>query len=375
MHHPETGATAGPIGSLGVEVAVLDAHGVIVAVNGPWTDFCEANDGNPARTGVGVNYLEVCRKAGDEPGAREVAAAIRAALAGGVPTADRIHIACHAPHEQRWFDVLVSSRADEAGDIIGATVMLARVPEPRVDLTELDSHLALEILEACPDALLVADEDGVIESVNRPAERLFGCGRDELLGRTIDTLLSGQLLDPATSGVQLRAVRADGWEIPVEVGLSLQDVRGEPRLIAAVRDISERLRAEQRTRLIHRCIDAVSDAILVFDEHSLRFLHANSGAVEMFGYQPSELVDTMSPTDLATELPFDELAAALGALREAPEDSVRFSTSARAKDGSLFTVEIQLNWPAPSSPNAPRPVVAVIRNRREGFADRAGPQT
>lgn len=362
MHHHETGITTGPVGSLGIEVAVLDLDGVIEAVNGPWTDFCEANDGNPAKTGVGVSYLEVCRAAGNEPGAQEVASAIRSALAGEVPSADRIHIACHAPDQKRWFDVLVSSRIDEAGTIVGATVMLAQVPETPIDLIDTDHTLAREILEACPDALLVADDEGVIESVNRPAERLFGCDRAELLGRTIDTVLSGQLLEPASPDTTLRAVRADGWEIPVEVGLSLQDVKGRPRLIAAIRDISERLRSQQRTQLIHRCIDGASDAILVFDEHSFRFLHANSGAVDMFGYDRSELVDIMSPTDLATELPFAEFVSALGSLREAPEEHVRLTTRARAKDGREFSVEMKLDWPAPASPNAPRPVVAVIRD-------------
>lgn len=364
MPHAKTEASTEPTGSVGIEVAVLDNRGVIVAVNGPWTNFCEENDGNPARTGVGMDYLEVCRRAGDEPGAGEVADAIRAALAGDGPSADRIQISCHAPHEERWFDVLISSRTDEAGNVIGATVMLARVPDAPTDLIETDHTLAIEILEACPDALLVADDDGLIEWVNRSAERLFGCSRAELLGRTISTVLSGRLLDTTSNSVQLRAVRTDGWEIPVEVGLSMQDVKGETRLIAAVRDISERLRAEQRTQLIHRSIDATSDAILVFDEDSFRFLHANTGAIDMFGYRRSELVTNMSLMDLTTDLPFAELASAVGSMREKPDEPVRLATSAQAKDKSQFAVEIRLNWPAPASPNAPRPVVAVIRDLR-----------
>ncbi len=92
----ENQATADSNDSAGTEVAVLDADadgdGVIVAVNGPWTDFCEANNGNPVCTGIGVNYLEVCRRAGLDPGATEVAEAIEAALSGAIPTADRVLI-------------------------------------------------------------------------------------------------------------------------------------------------------------------------------------------------------------------------------------------------------------------------------------------
>lgn len=366
MHDPENELTTGQMSNAGIEVAVLDAEGLIVAVNGPWTDFCEANDGNPTLTGVGVNYLDVCRKAGDEPGATEVADAIMAALSSGGASADRVLITCHSPDERRWFDVLVSSRTDGAGRIIGATVMLTQVPEPRTDVVETDHALAREILEAYPDALLIADQHGVIESVNRPAERLFGSDRESLLGRSLDTLLSGPLLEEASTGVALRAIRADGYEVPVEVGLSLQDVGGEPRLIAAVRDVTERLREEQQARLIARCIDHLSDAILIFDENSLRFVHANGGAVSMFGYRRAELVDAMSLSDLAPELSFSEIVGSLAALRDAPDQRVRLMTSGRTKAGSRLPIQIQIDWPAATGPNAPRPVVAVVRDLTGG---------
>ncbi|MFW2381233.1 MAG: PAS domain-containing protein [Acidimicrobiales bacterium] len=362
MHHPEIGVTGGPLDSADIEVAVLDAKGVIVAVNGPWTDFCDANDGNPALTGVGMDYLEVCSKASDEPGAKEVADAITAALAGGRPSVERIQIACHSPHQKRWFDVLVSSRTDETGKAIGATVMVARVPNPHVDQVDADHTIAREVFEACPDALLLADEHDVIESMNRSAERLFGCNRVELLGQAVDTVLSGQGTEAISAGAQLVAIRADGCEIPVEVGISRRDVGGQPRRIAAIRDISERLRSNQQASQIEQCIDRVSDAILILDENSLKFLYANQGAADMFGYCKSELVDNMTPTDLVTELSFCEFVTVLGALRERPDEHVRLSTRGLSKNGSQFPIEIQLDWPAPDSPNAPRPVAAVIRN-------------
>ncbi len=362
MQHPENGQATRSTDNTGIEVAVLDAQGVIVAVNGPWTDFCEANDGNPALTGVGADYLKVCDQADGEPSARAVADAIRAALSGDGPIADRIQIACHAPHQKRWFDVLVTSRSDDTGTATGATVMLVQVPERRTDPVESEQGLAREILEACPDALLMADEHGVIQSINRPAEQLFGADRAELLGRTLDTLLSDPLTDPTTSGTELRAIRTDGSEIPVEIGLSLQNVDGEERIIAAIRNITERVRADQRSRMIQRCIDGTSDAILVFDEHSLRFLYVNKGAVAIFGYNPTELIDRMSIKDLTVDLSLEQLTAPLGTLRDSPRQHTRLTTDGRSKTGSLFPIEIQLNWPLADGPNAPRPVAAIVRD-------------
>ncbi len=361
MHRPDDHVADGSVDRTAVEVAVLDANGVIVAVNGPWTDFCEANEGNPASTGVGVDYLDVCRRAGSEPGAREVAAAIEASLVGSAPVVERIQIACHSPLERRWFDVFVSSRTSEQGEPIGATVMVTRVPETRTDALDADHSLAWEMLEAFPDAVVMADDGGIIESINGPAERLFGCRRGDLIGRPIDGLLPGSGGSDTPDRVQISAIRLDGDEIPVEVSFSRPDVRGRPRLIASVRDITDRVRSEGRSRLIDRCIDSVSDAILVLDENTLRFVHVNGGAVEMFGYDRRALVGSMSPPDLAPELSLAELANALASLRHAPGDHVRLTTIGRTRQGRALPIEVQIDWPLPTSPNGPRPVVAVVR--------------
>ena len=45
------------------------------------------------------------------------------------------------------------------------------------------------LLDAAPDALVVVDASGVIRIINRQAETLFGYGRDELLGRSVDILV------------------------------------------------------------------------------------------------------------------------------------------------------------------------------------------
>ncbi|MBT8240257.1 MAG: PAS domain S-box protein [Acidimicrobiia bacterium] len=369
MQHPDNDVVAEAVGTAPIEVAVLDAEGVIIAVNGPWTDFCEVNGGDPTLTGVGVNYLDVCRKAADDPGATQVADAIRAVLAGNVPSADRVQIACHSPFEERWFDVFVSTRIDETGATVGATVMLTQVPEMLRDLAVVDHRNARDLLEACPDALLIADDHGVVESVNRRAEQLFGCSPAVLIGRSIDDLIPGFLTDQRSGHTQLSAVRADDGRVPVEVRMNSQLVRGETHQIAAVRDISERIRAERRKQLIDRAVDGASDAIVVFDETRFTFLYANRGATAMFGYQLSELTGSMSLTDLAPELRIGTFAAALSSLRATPHQHLRFVTNGLTKTGCQLTIEVQINWPAPISPNAARPVVAVVRHLSENRPD------
>ena len=114
--HPAQSAT---------EVALLDRTGVIVWVNRAWLDFARENGGNPERTGVGMSYLECCDAAGD-PAADDVAEAVRLAVRGELPAAMLLRLPCHSPTTSRWYDVLISSRLDDDGDCLGATVTLSR---------------------------------------------------------------------------------------------------------------------------------------------------------------------------------------------------------------------------------------------------------
>jgi hypothetical protein len=117
-----------PIGRVrGVEVALLDRAGVITRVNPAWTAFAAQNDGDPARTGVGVSYLEICQISGDAL-SLAVAAAIRAAIRGDLPGPLSVLLPCHSDSEQRWYDVLISSRLDADARPFGATVTLSAAP-------------------------------------------------------------------------------------------------------------------------------------------------------------------------------------------------------------------------------------------------------
>lgn len=125
------GAAAGsaapgfPADDVGVEIALLDSHGVIVWVNSAWKAFADANGGDSATVGPGVSYLNVCAVAAGDLVTARVEAAIRRALAGDLPGLFTIEVPCHGPRTSRWFDMLISSRLDEDRKSTGATVTLS----------------------------------------------------------------------------------------------------------------------------------------------------------------------------------------------------------------------------------------------------------
>jgi PAS domain S-box-containing protein len=89
-----------------VNVAILDADGVIVYVSESWTEFAKANGGALDSVGVGVNYLDVCRRSAQVSDARSALAGIRSVIDGR--SAEFRHVyRCDAPGEPRVFVMTV----------------------------------------------------------------------------------------------------------------------------------------------------------------------------------------------------------------------------------------------------------------------------
>jgi protein-histidine pros-kinase len=120
------------------------------------------------------------------------------------------------------------------------------------------------LLDAAPDAMIIVERAGKILLVNEQTERLFGHPRSELIGAPVEVLFparfhathplfgSGYFNDPKShpmgSGLELYGARADGSEFPLEISLAPMETEEGPIVIAAIRDVSERRRAEARTR-------------------------------------------------------------------------------------------------------------------------------
>lgn len=94
-------------------VAVLDGRGVIAAVNQTWSRFAHENGGTIDATGVGADYLEVCRRAGDDPYARAAVEGIEGVLSGEIDEY-KLDYPCPDPiGTERWFGLQVTPIEDE----------------------------------------------------------------------------------------------------------------------------------------------------------------------------------------------------------------------------------------------------------------------
>ena len=157
------------------------------------------------------------------------------------------------------------------------------------------------LLEAAPDAMVIAAPDGRIVLVNAQAERLFGYTRDELLGELVERLIparfqakhvgyrSAYARDPKArsmgSDLQLSALRKDGSEVPVEISLSPIATEDGLLISSAIRDISERRRTEAQAKLASaRLLSAVESfhgALSLYDAED-RLILCNSASRALF---------------------------------------------------------------------------------------------
>lgn len=125
-----------------------------------------------------------------------------------------------------------------------------------------------DLVDAAPDGILLADETGRMLVANRRMEELFGYSPGELLGQPVEMLMpeadrlahrehrARHAAEPAArpmgTGLVLTGLRRDGSRFPVEISLSPLCSPAGSFTIATVRDVTDRVAAEERLRRAER---------------------------------------------------------------------------------------------------------------------------
>jgi PAS domain S-box-containing protein len=213
------------------------------------------------------------------------------------------------------------------------------------------------LLESAPDAMVIVDQKGLIQLINAQTEKLFGYTRAELIGAPVEVLVPQRLRGQHSghregyaqspqprsmgAGLDLQGRRKDGTEFPVEISLSPLETAEGTLISSAIRDVTERKRAESMFRGL---LESAPDAIVIVD-HDGHIVLTNAQTEKMFGYPRQELlgqpIEILVPERFRGKHPGHR-----GGFFHAPRPrsmGAGLDLYGRRKDGTEFPVEISLS--------------------------------
>jgi PAS domain S-box-containing protein len=174
----------------------------------------------------------------------------------------------------RW----ISGRGHCVSDKDGRLTRLVGVSMDTTDLKNAQQLFELAT-EASPSGIVLVDSEGRIVLVNAHVEELFGYGRDELIGKSLEVLVPNRsaLYDPATrdefianrqasvtpAGRESFAVHKDGREFPVEIDLNPIETPQGSLVLTSILDISARKAAEEEAQRRRDEIDLLTRVSLL----------------------------------------------------------------------------------------------------------------
>jgi PAS domain S-box-containing protein len=218
-------------------------------------------------------------------------------------------------------------------------------------------------------------EKGIILDVNRQLAEMLGYTVDEMIGRKVldfvapvsHSLVKKQTLSSEEPVYEHYALHREGRHFPFEVRVKNMTRNDANIRVTAIRDISERKRAEEENALLAQTLKSVRDCISITDS-SDRIIFVNDAFLATYGYDEDEVIGQhvellRSPT-VAPE-------KTQGIFPSTREGGWHGEVLNRRKNGSEFPVEL---WTSVVRDQAGSPIAYVgvardISDRR--FAEQA----
>ena len=234
------------------------------------------------------------------------------------------------------------------------------------------------LFSSSPDSIVMLGLNKNIIMANNKSGQLFGSDTNQMIGKSIERFIPNfistlnEKLDERVRMNQEKCINGmtldlyvfnrNNEQIPVEIALSEMVSDGEQLVVAIIRDVSERQRADAERRRILAALNVTTDGIFMFEYTSLQHIYVNSGATEQIGYTEEELLQ-MTPLDFKIEYSKESFRALLNPLVNGERSSITIETVHRHKNGQKIQVEIIFQTAKLEEEN--KVIVAVVRNITE----------
>ncbi len=232
-------------------------------------------------------------------------------------------------------------------ELVGV-LFIERQPNEQEKIT----HLAQELVNRVPDAMVLTNNDGDILLLNRQAEKLFGYKKEELLNKRLDILLSEELANIYKNQREKRRAgeigeerellgkKNDGTEFPVEINLSPIFFEGTKYISVAIRNITARKKGEKKFRDL---LESAPDAMVILSR-SGKIEMVNTQAESLFGYSREEMmqqpIEALVPSIFTHQ---NKLYRSQYSDQKLSEMEPGLNIFAHTKSGNMVPVEICLS--------------------------------
>jgi len=208
------------------------------------------------------------------------------------------------------------------------------------------------LLELIDIGIQIETVEGRILECNTAAAKIYGYTKKEMIGLTLADLVPKEfskkfpkvITDKETThGIFLPRIskKKDGTIFPTEIASKIVDIRGKPRLIAYIRDITKRKEAEKKLKkarkLFASLFDSSPEAALYHDKEG-RIININPPFTELFGYTPEEMIG--KNIDEGMIYPADKIEEGKNLTQKAFNGFSDYETVRKKKDGTLIPVII-----------------------------------
>jgi len=209
------------------------------------------------------------------------------------------------------------------------------------------------LVELSADGVLIETVEGRILECNIAGAKIYGyTKKEEIIGMTLADLVPEEFAEKlpkvitdkeTTHGIFLPRIskKKDGTIFPTEVASKIVNIGGKPRLIAYVRDITKRKKAEKKLRKTRKMFTSLfnsnPEAVLYHDKEG-RILNINPRFTELFGYTPEEMVG--KKIDEGMIYPANKIKEGKILTQKAFNGFSDYETIRKKKDGTLVPVII-----------------------------------